>query len=137
MRFKQPNVETIEEALAAEGVDAPYGDWIKKVITNLNTIIEKSPRNYRNYGPYWYRVKRLLIANGFDYEDDFEGGIIAPSIPDHAALASAIMMSASNAANATFSNTHQLDDGEGGLFSYVLEDAELEVKILECAVIST
>jgi len=133
MKFKEPDSGQIEEALAEDGVVAPYGEWMKTAVVNLGVIIQKFPRNYRNYGPYWYRIKRMLIAYGFDYEEDFEGDIIATTTPDHVVLAAGIMLSAGNASGAVFSNTHQLDDGEGGVFSYVLEDAEMEAMLLENA----
>lgn len=131
MKFKKPDTALIEDMLADDGVVAPYGEWMRTAIINLGVIIQKSPRNYRNYGPYWYRIKSMLVAYGFEYETENDGDIIPASTPDHVVLAAGIMLSASNAAGAVFSNSHQLDDGEGGTSLYVLEDAEMEAAMLE------
>ena len=136
MKFKQIDIKNIEAILAEEDVVAPYGDWMLLAATNLGKIIQKSPRNYRNYGPYWYRIKRILIAYGFDYSEEFEGDIIDESTPDHVVLASGIMLSAQLASDAVFSNIHYIESDEDSPFKYVLEDEELELLIMEKAAAS-
>jgi hypothetical protein len=136
MKYKQADIQQVEAILAEDGIAAPYGDWMKTAVVNLGAIIQKAPRNYRNYGPFWYRIKRMLIAYGFDYEEEFEGDIVADSIPDHVVLASGIMLSAQLASGAVFSNIHPIEDDEGGSSEYVLEDEELELLIMEKAAVN-
>lgn len=63
--YKQP-IESLK-TLKAEATD--YGriseaDWRAKMAKTLAGIISQNPIRYRAYGPYWWLLKKELIANG-------------------------------------------------------------------------
>ncbi len=47
--------------------------WKAKYIAALDRFFKSNPLRYRSYGPWWWLVKKELIANGnFEFGDDLD-----------------------------------------------------------------
>lgn len=42
-------------------------DLLKNGLAVINARLQKDPRRYRDYGPYWWAVKSLLNVHGYKY----------------------------------------------------------------------
>ena len=57
---EQELLTLMHEATANQTVDV----WLEKFITNLKKILLQHPSRYRNFGPYWWIVKKAYIDRG-------------------------------------------------------------------------
>lgn len=49
--------------------------WFDLVISNIDKQLMKSPMSYRNYGPYWWNLKKILQKEFLNDQDCYEGDI--------------------------------------------------------------
>lgn len=139
----KPDVSEIEQFRfeATDGGKVSEEDWVKENCRIVHKIVARDPKRYRAYGPYWWIVKRALIANGYDdfgdhvdaewveqcdYGKDFYN-LIAAWMYQERALDFGLI----------YSNAHTVEfepeeDGmERDVGEYVLTDDEMELLGLE------
>ncbi len=67
-KLVKPEVSAIERLRdeATNGGKVSEDDWVKENCRVVHQIVARDLKRYRAYGPYWWFVKRALIAHGYD-----------------------------------------------------------------------
>ena len=62
-----PTMDEMKDVLAivTDGGKRPIREWAKGFRPNLADHLRKYPEQYRNFGPYWWLVKHILLEGGF------------------------------------------------------------------------
>ncbi len=125
--FKLPP-ETLQPKL--DEVQAS-GDWVPRYLSGLKAVINKNPLRYREYGPYWWLLKKALIDSGdltFGDEIDREWFDILSYGSVEMNIAAAIAYEESRDAGQCniYDERHTLETEEGEPYEYVIADSDIE-----------
>ena len=68
----KPTVESLESLKkeAFQGGAVSSDEWRAKVASGCVQLLLASPQQYRSYGPFWWQMKRELIAQGYSQFGD-------------------------------------------------------------------
>ena len=63
----KPTVESLEalKKEAFQGGAVSPEEWRAKVASGCVKMLLASPQQYRSYGPFWWQLKRELLAQGY------------------------------------------------------------------------
>lgn len=145
----KPDVDTLNELKKQALAAVPNAiEWRKKFLGNLATILREDPKRYRAYGPYWWGLKKALVAEGItefgetvdaewlaqtDYGDATRNILAAWLYADSYSEPNGLMYSHDHPV--AFSPDAQGEveqvDGEFDVLQYTLIDEEVEVLALE------
>lgn len=102
---------------------------VKQFAASTLQLLQADPRNYRNFGVYWYLVKVVLKQfytrdNLYMLGDYLDRGVIA-RMPDHESLIEALEAAAETYQfNATYAmGSNQVEDADGEFFTLLDPDA--------------
>ncbi|WP_237363995.1 hypothetical protein [Vibrio marisflavi] len=56
----------IDEVITDAGTEA----FIEKHLAGINKVLSDDPLSYRNYGAYWWAIKKLMNERGYELGDD-------------------------------------------------------------------
>ncbi|PPY04496.1 peptide-binding protein [Cronobacter sakazakii] len=125
-----PTSDELAPLLAEATSDRTEEEFITGYLAGLLSVLEKDPRQYRGYGPYWWPLKALLTARGINIRGDaLELGTL-----QHYTLASpALTLCAAwayqqerFAEGKIRTASHQLDLPDGDTYAYELIDDGME-----------
>lgn len=128
------NQEDLADALdQALDVNDSAEAFVAKFLANAAKLINKTPKYYRYFGPYWWPLKKLMLDANIGGIDDFidaewleKAWLDSPELICVAAFCfqETLLQNKSMA-----SNSYLLEDSEGNAIEFVLYDNFLEAKI--------
>ena len=67
LRIYKPDTEALRnlKATALKNGSVTPEEWRAKFLKSVATIVTSNPKQYHSYGPYWWLLKRELIADGY------------------------------------------------------------------------
>jgi hypothetical protein len=66
-------VETLQGALEQITKDVEKEDWIDMILAAIKQMVDNNPMRYRQYGPYWWLIKKALIEReDLSFEDTLD-----------------------------------------------------------------
>lgn len=102
--------------------------WINKMVSSFAGIVRRRPVAYRNFGPFWWPLKAMMIKSG-----EMEGAAPDPDAVAQATtgspegdIAAAWLMQEYRAQNLLTGNTFTVDTVGGDTVEYLLQDDEME-----------
>ena len=139
---KQLYRPTREELEAMRGAATKNGAiseerWVQENIAATASLLKRDPRRYRAYGPYWWILKKTMIAHGVtdfgehvdahwaelcDYGSDFYN-LLAAWLYQDTALDNGLIYSNAH----TVAYMPQTEGMEHDVDEYVLADDEMEL----------
>jgi len=60
--IEKPTKEELDRVIAAAGL--PADEWIAALLSGIRSLLLKSPKRYRGYGPYWWLIKKMFVEAG-------------------------------------------------------------------------
>lgn len=101
----------------------------KQLAASTLQLLQADPRNYRNFGVYWFLIKEMMkryyTRDNLFLLGDYRDQTVIDRMPEHAslqeALEAAVEMYRVNAAYGM--NTNEFSDQDGETFILVDEDA--------------
>ena len=132
MAISKPTIEQLQPLLpeATHNGKVSEKDWREKFVKTFTTQLQKDPKQYRCFGPYWWLFKSILIKYGVEV---FGDGLDAEWIENldygsdtYNLLASYAYYDRAFDMGLIYSNDHTIgyDDGESGTFTIADEDME-------------
>ncbi len=125
-----PTSDELAPLLAEATADRTEEEFITGYLAGLLSVLEKDPRQYRGYGPYWWPLKALLAARGINIRGDaLELGTLqrytlaSPALTLCAAWA---YQQERFAEGKIRTASHQLDLPDGDTYAYELIDDGME-----------
>ncbi|CAA0100480.1 Uncharacterised protein [BD1-7 clade bacterium] len=118
---------------------ASEAEWKDTLLTNLTKLLERNPKMYRSYGPYWWGIKRLLCEGGYagfeNVIDPNQDYMIVYSTPADMITAAVVYSEVRGGSlGATTMHDWYARDGNAlAAFTYLLRDYELEALIYKDA----
>jgi hypothetical protein len=103
------------------------GEWRNAVVKSIDETLMQSPLSYRNYGPYWWNLKKVLQKNFENEQDCYEGDIeIQTAISfdygsDRNNIVAALLY-----VNAIRADVFENSEIHGVGIDYVIEDMDME-----------
>lgn len=133
----KPTIQELEalKGTATNNGKTPKDEWIATITSSYRNVLKHDPRQYRSFGPFWWLLKRELIACGInDFGDHLDMEWI--EITDYKDMMLNILAAwayaefASEQQGLLYSNTHSvtfIEDSGASTSEYTLIDEEMEV----------
>lgn len=134
--FEKINVGELSIFLEENRNDKTDEQFVDRFLPGAIASLKNDPKLYRSYGPYWWPLKRLILAFK-DYDgfmgNSYDSTLSAAFSYDNDALT---VCAAYNFQNMTvesgymYSNEHQGSTTNGEVVEFVIEDEDMERLIL-------
>lgn len=125
-----PSADELAPLLAEATADRSEEDFITGYLAGLLSVLEKDPRQYRGYGPYWWPLKSLLASRGIEIRSNsLELGTLQRytlATPALTLCAAWAYQQERFAEGKIRTASHQLDLPGGELYDYELVDEGME-----------
>lgn len=133
-RFDEAELQALIDAEAGDG------DFVAAYLDGVASTLGRHPEQYRGFGPYWWPLKRLLIAAGhaqFGDEIDDEDTAEALTYPSPALTVAAAYAFAEHAMSVGMhmSPAHVVELADGEQATYWIGDEAVEGPIVARQVI--
>lgn len=129
MKIWKPEEQDLRAGIAEAGA---LSGWEVLYVNRLAAVILKDPLRYRNFGPYWWALKRAMIDQGileFGDEIDLESfeAIDYGSTELNVAAAYAYEDARHSGNLNIYDDTHILQGDNGEVVEYVISDSGVEI----------
>lgn len=132
MEIYKPSEQDLQHLLDEATKNQTAEQWLEKFLSNLKEILLKNPSRYRNFGPYWWALKKVYIDKGdlsfgefVDAEWLEKMDYRKPELNVIAAFNYEEMRTTTNMLDDPF---HTLESADGGdSIEYALSDPDMEL----------
>ena len=120
------DVEQVFKEMIDETGQTPE-EWHNAVMKSIDETLMQNPLSYRNYGPYWWNLKRVLQKNLSNEQDCYEGDIEIRTAnqfdygTDRNNIVAALLY-----VNTVRAETFENSELHGFGLDYVIEDMDME-----------
>ena len=127
----RPESEALEKVLQKEIGNQDRSVFVSRFLKGTAEILQREPRQYLSYGPYWWPLKRLLISAGYssfgtEVLDDFADTMSYEK--DELTIVACWAYSTTLLENGSiYSAFHVIPTKDGEGFDYELGDDEFEM----------
>lgn len=130
----QPPEEYLESILSNARGSLSEDAWVSKISAAIADSLSRNPGLYVNFGPWWFSVKNILLAKGYDKFGILIQGDVASIYQmsrDALTLCAAVLyQDVRTDEGVVYSREHVLEVNESAddsePYAYVLEDDEVD-----------
>jgi len=65
MKIETPTREEVAQIMSDTVKSGDLEQWSKRIVSAAIEHLKENPDQYRNYGPYWWTIKKAMIDSGF------------------------------------------------------------------------
>lgn len=62
----QPSESDVEMQLTSARGNRSEAEWLGNILVSLNENLQRQPKIYVSFGPWWHAIKNILIKYGYD-----------------------------------------------------------------------
>jgi hypothetical protein len=62
--IEKPTKEELDGVVSAGIGDRSEDEWVASLLFGIRAFLVKNPKRYRNFGPYWWLVKKMFVDAG-------------------------------------------------------------------------
>lgn len=77
MKIETPTREEVAQVISDTVKNGDLEQWSKRIINSAIKHLKENPDQYRNYGPYWWTLKKAIVESGFGlFGEDYDAEMV-------------------------------------------------------------